>query len=170
LKIIESKIVKSKIGEFKIAQTKMTQTMMPESKIPNDILRDSVLAHLAAAYFAVGKRLERKTGCSATRGFILSSLRHEASLNQNQIATRLGFDRTVVHRAIKTMLKEGLVSERKAKTGRALLLHLTAKGEKYHQALIQHRRDADEKIRQALTANERETLTRELKLIAEMEF
>ena len=144
--------------------------MIPESKIPDDILKDSVLAHLAAAYFAVGKRLERKTGCSATRGFILSSLRRDAALNQNQIAKRLGFDRTVVHRAIKTMLKEGLVSQRKAKTGRALLLHLTPKGEKYHQALIQHRRSADEKARQALTADERETLIRQLKLIAEMEF
>jgi len=146
------------------------ESTIPESKIPDDILRDSLLAHLAAAYFAVGKRLERKAGCSATRAFILSTLRHEAALNQNQIATRLGFDRTVVHRAIKTMLKEGLVSERKAKTGRALLLHLTPKGEKYHQALIQHRHSADEKLRQALTADERATLIRHLKLIAEMEF
>ena len=98
------------------------------------------------------------------------SLSHDAGLNQNQIAKRLGFDRTVVHRAIKTMLKEGLVSERKAKTGRALLLYLTPKGEKYHQALIQHRRNADEKARQALTADERATLIRYLKVIAEMEF
>ena len=144
--------------------------MIPESKIPDDILKDSILAHLAAAYFAVGKRLERKTGCSATRGFILSSLRHDDLLNQNQIAKRLGFDRTVVHRAIRTMLKEGLVSERKAETGRALLLHLTPKGKKYHEALIEHRRSADEKARIALTASERESLIRQLKIIAEMEF
>ena len=146
------------------------QTTIPEPKIPDDILKDSVLAHLAASYFAVGKRLERKTGCSPTRGFILSTLRRDAALNQNQIATRLGFDRTVVHRAIKTMLKEGLVSERKAKTGRALLLHLTPKGEKYHQALIQHRHRADEKTREALTPHERATLIRLLKLVAEIEF
>jgi DNA-binding MarR family transcriptional regulator len=146
-----------------------TPPLIPEAKIPDDILKDSLLAHLAAAYFAVGKRLERKTGCSATRGFILSSLRQGAALNQNQIARQLGLDRTVVHRSIKTMLKEGLVSERKAKTGRALLLHLTPKGEKYHQGLIQHRRSADEKIRQALTADERVTLIRHLKRIAAME-
>jgi DNA-binding MarR family transcriptional regulator len=144
--------------------------MIPESKISDNILKDSLLAHLAAAYFAVGKRLERKTGCSATRGFILSSLRHGVALNQNQIATQLGFDRTVVHRAIKIMLKEGLVSERKAQTGRALLLRLTPKGEKYHQALVQHRRSADEELQQGLTADERATLMRLLKLIAEMEF
>jgi DNA-binding MarR family transcriptional regulator len=146
------------------------ESKIPEPQIPDDILKDSLLAHLAAAYFAVGKRLERKSGCSATRGFILSSLRHDAALNQNQIARRLGFDRTVVHRAIKTMLKEGLVSERKAKTGRALLLHLTPKGEKYHRTLIQHRRAADEKVRQTLTADEHQTLIRYLKLIAEIEF
>ena len=158
------------IPESKIRQPQIPQPQIPEPQIPDDILKDSLLAHLAAAYFAVGKRLERKTGCSATRGFILSTLRHEAALNQNQIAKQLGFDRTVVHRAVKTMLKEGLVSERKAKTGRALLLHLTAKGKKYHQALIRHRRSADEKVRQALTAEERATLIRHLKLIAEMEF
>ena len=148
----------------------ISESTIPESKIPGDILKDSLLAHLAASYFAVGKRLERKTGCSPTRAFILSTLRNDAALNQNQIAKRLGFDRTVVHRAIKTMLKDGLVSERKAKTGRALLLHLTPKGEKYHQALIQHRRSADEKARQALTPSERATLIRLLKLIAEIEF
>ncbi len=143
---------------------------IPEARIPDDILKDSVLAQLAATYFEVGKRLERKTGCSATRGFILSSLSRDTALNQNQVAKRLGFDRTVVHRAIKTMLKEGLVGERKAKSGRALLLHLTPKGEKYHQMLIRHRRSAEEKVRQALTAGERATLIHYLKRLAEMRF
>jgi DNA-binding MarR family transcriptional regulator len=146
------------------------QQMIPETKIPDEILKDSLLAQLVATYFAVGKRLERKTGCSATRGFILSTLRHGAALNQNQIATQLGFDRTVVHRAIKTMIKEGLVKERKANTGRALLLHLTPKGEKYHLTLVQHRRDAEERARQALTSSERANLIRLLKLIGEVEF
>ena len=144
--------------------------IIPGAKIPDEILNDSLLAHLAAAYFAVGKALERKTGCSATRGFILSLLRHGAALNQNQIAIQLGFDRTVVHRAIKTMLREGLVSERKARTGRALWLSLTPKGEKYHQGLVHHRRSADEKVRQALTASERGGLSQLLKRIAEIEF
>lgn len=147
-----------------------SKSTIPETEIPDEILNDSVLAHLAAAYFEVSKRLERKTGCSATRGFILSCLGRNAPLNQNQVAKRLGFDRTVVHRAIKTMLAEGLVSERKAKTGRALLLWLTPKGEKYHRALIQHRHSADEKIQQALTAQDRATLIRYLKLMTNMEF
>jgi len=147
-----------------------SMSLIPESKIHDDILQNSLLAYVAAAYFAVSKRLERKTGCSATRGLIISTLRRDPGLNQNQIAKRLGFDRTVVHRSIKTMLKEGLLSERKAKTGRALLLQLTPKGEKCHQALIRHRRSADEKVRQALTADERATLIRHLKLISDMEF
>jgi DNA-binding MarR family transcriptional regulator len=139
-----------------------------ERKIPEDILKDSVLAHVAAAYFAVGKQLERKTQCSATRGFILSTLRDAAVLNQNQIATMLGFDRTVVHRSIKTLIKDGLVSQRKAKSGRAFLLQLTPKGEKYREGLIKVRREADEKLRQALTPAERSTLIRLLTLIANL--
>lgn len=143
--------------------------IVPLEGVPQHILEDSVLAHIAAAYFSVGKRLERKTGCSATRGFILSTLRGGASLNQNQIATLLGLDRTVVHRAIKSMAQEGLVSERKAKTGRAIHVQLTAKGNRYREKLIATRVAADEKIRNQLTADERATVMRLLKSIAELE-
>jgi DNA-binding MarR family transcriptional regulator len=143
--------------------------MIVKKPIPENILQDSVLAHVAAAYFAVGKKLERKTQCSATRGFILSTLRDGAALNQNQIATVLGLDRTVVHRAIKTMVKEGLVTEKKAKSGRAILVHLTAEGERYRERLIQARRGADEKLRRALTAEERSTLIRLLSIVGDLD-
>jgi len=125
---------------------------------------------IAAAYFSVGKRLERKTQCSATRGFILSTLRGGTVLNQNQIATLLGFDRTVVHRAIKSLAQEGLVSEHKAKSGRAIEVQLTAKGRKYRERLIEARETADESVRRQMTSEERETLLRLLKLVAECEF
>ena len=143
--------------------------MIVKKPIPEDILKDSVLAHIAAAYFSVGKKLERKTQCSATRGFILSTLRGGAVLNQNQIATALGFDRTVVHRAIKTMVKEGLLSERRANSGRAILVHLTAEGERYRERLIKARRAADENLRRALTMEERSTLIRLLKVVEELD-
>ena len=144
--------------------------ILPRKEIPDEILRDSILAHIAAAYFSVGRKLERKTRCSATRGFILSTLRGEATLNQNQIATFLGFDRTVVHRAIKSMAQEGLVSEQRAKSGRAIRVQLTAKGRKYRDQLIEVRVAADEIVRQRMTSDERETLLRLLKLVAECEF
>ena len=136
--------------------------------IPEDILKDSVLAHIAAAYFSVGKQLERKTGCSATRGFILSTLRGGATRNQNQIATLLSFDRTVVHRSIKSLVQEGLVSEKKADSGRAILVSLTPKGNKYREQLIKARVAADEKVRRALTAGERATMLRLLKRVADL--
>jgi DNA-binding MarR family transcriptional regulator len=138
--------------------------------VPEDILGDSVLAHIAAAYFSVGKRLERRTRCSATRGFILSALRDGVTLNQNQIATLLGFDRTVTHRTIKSMAQEGLVSERNAKSGRAIHVQLTRKGNQYRERLIKARVAADEKLRHQLTSDERTTLLRLLKSIAEVEF
>jgi DNA-binding MarR family transcriptional regulator len=144
--------------------------IVPRKEVPEDILKDSVLAHIAAAYFSVGKQLERKTRCSATRGFILSTLRGGATLNQNQIATLLGIDRTVVHRAIKSMAQEGLVSERKAKSGKAIHVRLTPKGSKYRERLIKARMDADERVRQQITPEERTTLLRLLKVIAELEF
>jgi DNA-binding MarR family transcriptional regulator len=145
-------------------------TVIPSKDTPEDILQDSVLAHIAAAYFSVGKRLEGKSQCTATRGFILSTLRGGAALNQNQIATLLGMDRTVVHRAIKAMAKDGLVSERRAKSGRAIHVHLTPRGNKYRERLIKVRVAADENVRRQLTPEERATLLRLLKLISELEF
>ncbi len=144
--------------------------MLPGKEIPEDILQDSVLAHVAAAYFSVGKKLQRKTECSATRGFILSTLRDGTALNQNQIATLLGIDRTVVHRAIKLLAKEGLVSEHRAKSARAIRVQLTAKGKKYRERLIEARKTADESVRRQMTSEERETLLRLLKLVAECDF
>ncbi len=146
-----------------------SMSMLPRKEIPEEILTDSVLAHVAAAYFSVGKRLERKTQCSATRGFILSTLRDGAALNQNQIATLLGFDRTVVHRAVKLLAQEGLVSEHKEKTGRAIRVQLTAKGRKYRGRLIEARESAEESVRGQMTPEERATLLRLLKTIAECE-
>ena len=142
-------------------------TGMPGDEIPEDILNGSVLAHIAAAYFALGKKLERETQCSTTRGFILASLRDGAVLNQNQIAISLGLDRTIVHRAIKSLVKEGLVSECTAKSGRAIEVHLTLKGRKYRERLIEARKAADENIRLRMTKHGSETLLRLLKLIAE---
>ena len=143
--------------------------MIIQKPIPEDVLKDSVLAHIAAAYFSVAKKLERKTHCSATRGYILSTLRDAAELNQNQIATMLGLDRTVVHRSIKTMVQEGLVAEKKAKAGRAILVRLTAKGQRYREFLIQQRRLADAKLAAELDSQERSTLIRLLKQVAESE-
>lgn len=144
--------------------------ILPKSEIPEDILKDSVLAHVAAAYFSVGKRLERKTQCSATRGFILSALRDGVTLNQNQIATLLGLDRTVVHRAIKSMVHEGLVTERKAKSGRAIHVRITSQGTEYRKRLIKARMAADDAVLRQMTSEERKTLLRLLKLVAECEF
>jgi DNA-binding MarR family transcriptional regulator len=84
-------------------------------------------------------------------------LRGEAVRNQNQIATMLGFDRTVVHRAIKAMVREGLVSEKKAKSGKAIL------------RLVEARRDAERKLRRKLTAEDCDALIRHLGVIAELE-
>jgi DNA-binding MarR family transcriptional regulator len=142
----------------------------PDTKIPDEVLKDSLLAYLAAAYFSVGKRLERKTQCSATRGFILSTLRNGTALNQNQIATLLGLDRTVVHRAVKSLVQEGFVSEHLQKSGRAIRIQLTARGRKYRDRLIKAREAADESIQKKISAEERETLIRLLKLITECEF
>jgi len=68
------------------------------------------------------------------------------------------------------MVQEGLVSEKKAKSGRAIHVMLTPKGHKYRERLINVRMAADDRLRKELTPEERTTLLRLLKLIAELEF
>src|SRR5947207_7941789 len=48
----------------------------------------------------------------------------------------------------RTLMQEGLASERRAESGRALLVRLTAKGHKYRERLIKERRAAEEKLRE----------------------
>ena len=140
--------------------------VLPVSEIPEHILEDSVLAHVAAAYFAVSKQLERNTQCSSTRGFVLSTLRDGTMLNQNQIAKLLNIDRTVVHRTIRSLVEEGLVTEHKAKSGRAIELRLSPRGKKYREQLIEARKSADQSIRTSMTSEDRKTLLRLLKQVA----
>jgi DNA-binding MarR family transcriptional regulator len=136
--------------------------------VPENIRNESVLHLLTAATASLSKQLERQTHCSATRGYILSTLRGGASLNQNQIATILGFDRTVVHRTIKSLVQEGIVSEKKAPTGRAMQISLTAKGTKYRAHLIQARVAADQELHRALSPEDRSTLLRLLKQLCDL--
>ena len=70
----------------------------------------------------------------------------------------------------KSIAQEGLASERKAKSGRAIHVQLTRKGNQYRERLIKARVAADENVRHQLTADERATLVWLLKLIAELEF
>jgi DNA-binding MarR family transcriptional regulator len=63
-----------------------------------------------------------------------------------------------------------LFSEKKAKSGRALLVQLTSKGNTYREYLIKERRAVDEKLRDVLTPEEISTLIRLLKVVAELKF
>lgn len=138
--------------------------------IPKKILKDSVLVHLAAAYFHIARCMEQKTRCSQTRGFVLAMLRGGATLNQNQIAALLGLDRTVVHCTVKSLIREGLVFERKAPSGRALLLQVTLKGNRYRSVLIQQRRAVDAKLRRRLSPRQLSTPIRQFEVLSRLDF
>jgi len=144
--------------------------IVDKNQIPPEIMQDSVLLHLAMAYSAIAKKMEQKTKCSQTRGFIMATLRGGASLNSNQIAKRLSLDRTVVHRVIKTMLREGLLTEKKAPSGKGLLVQLSAKGNASREVMIKYRRALDAKLKEKLTKAEISKLIQNLKVVADLDF
>jgi DNA-binding MarR family transcriptional regulator len=67
------------------------------------------------------------------------------------------------------MVHDGLVARKKGKSGRGILIRLTAKGQRYREFLIQQRRLADAKLSAEMSPQERSTLARLLKLIAELD-
>jgi len=68
------------------------------------------------------------------------------------------------------MVQEKLLSEKKAPSGKALIIQLTSKGKKYREGLIRIRRAADDALRQELTPDDRDILIRLLKRVLETEF
>src|SRR5580698_6524512 len=131
---------------------------------------ESVILSLYAAYQTIGKALERRIQVPATRGWILASFRGGANLNQNQIANLLGIDRTVIHRTVKALIKEGLLQETPAPSGRSLLLSLTGMGEKARQELIRERKALEAEVRANLGQGKSETLLLLLRTLAAQPF
>jgi DNA-binding MarR family transcriptional regulator len=114
--------------------------------IPNEIIENSIYFSLASAYTHIIRGFEAITGFSQTRLLIMFLFRNEAVYNQNQLAVALRADRTVVHRVIKTMIRDGLLVEKKEPGKRQIKLRLTAKGEKARWALIEQRVALDKKL------------------------
>ncbi len=82
----------------------------------------------------------------------------------------LGMDRTVIHRAVKAMVKEGLLTERRETEGRAIAVKLSTKGIRFRAGLIEARVAADRAISAQMPTEDRQMLLRLLKLVAECEF
>ncbi len=131
---------------------------------------ESVILSLHLAYQTIGKTLERRIRMPSTRGWVLASFRGGPQLNQNQIATLLGIDRTVVHRTIKGLIREGLMRETPAPRGRSLLLSLTDVGEKARQGLIDERKALEAEVRARLGKGRSRTLLLLLRTLAAQPF
>lgn len=120
--------------------------------LPAEIIEGSVIFPLLGAYDIVARELELATGLSQTRLMILILFRGGVQYNQNQVATALGADRTVVHRVLKTMLADKLLIEKRVEGRRAISLKLSAKGEAVRLDVIKARRQIDAKLARTLDA------------------
>jgi len=66
--------------------------------------------------------------------------------------------------------REGLLTEKKAPSGRGLLVQLSAKGNASREVMIKYRRALDAKIKEQLSAPEIARLIQNLKAIADLNF
>jgi len=84
-------------------------------------------------------------------------------------ATRRGIPVIVdVDRAMS--LREGLLTEKKAPSGRGLLVQLSAKGNANREVMIKYRRALDAKLKEKLTTPEISRLIQNLKAVADLDF
>lgn len=134
--------------------------------IPEEIIKNSLFLNVTSAAWSLVTAFEKGTQTSQNRFLILIVFRGGVILNQNQIANLLGLDRTVVHRIVKSLILEKLLSETKAETGKSFLLRLTQKGELFRERLIAERKAIDQKLGKLLNPKETLILTRALKKIA----
>ena len=107
---------------------------------------DSIVLGILRAYWAVVRGFETRTGASHSRLLILRLFRRGVTFNKNQVANQLGFDRTVVHRVVRTMVEDGLLAETRSETGRQVMLSLTERGKAVREELILQKRALDRRI------------------------
>jgi DNA-binding MarR family transcriptional regulator len=120
--------------------------MAASSKVSNQVIAESVFVNLLFACQETIRRFEHDSGISHARVRVLAAFRDGRSLNQNQIAKELVMDRAMVHRMVKSLVREKLIHEKKAKTGRSIPLTLTPRGEELRHKAIETRKYIDRVI------------------------
>ncbi|GJM03607.1 MAG: hypothetical protein DHS20C08_21080 [Rhodomicrobium sp.] len=110
----------------------------------------------------------KAAGLTPRQFAILSTVASYEGLNQTDLVSRTGVDRSTLADIIRRMLSKGLIYRvRKLHDARAYAVHLTDKGKEVLRQVAPAAADADERLLAALPAEQRKTFLDTLHLLVE---
>lgn len=126
-----------------------------------------VLVPLGLAFKRMAALVERETGVSARRWFVLSMLDKEDGVSQGDMCQRFELDPSRLTRIGQTLEREGLIRrERDPEDNRVVRVYLTEKGREKLRQRPGLREELGRRISGALSDEEQEELRRMLVALA----
>ena len=134
------------------------------------VVRESipVLAPLGLAFKRMMAMVERETGLSTPKWFVLVVLRKRDGVSQGEVSQLFEVDPSRVTRIAQALESDGLVRrERDPEDNRVVRMYLTDEGRRRLRRLPALNRRMEERIRSVFSEEEHEDLKRMLGLLAE---
>ena len=108
---------------------------------------------------AAGLRYRRLLDLQAGEWGVVAELGHRSPCTLNDLAGRIGVDKTQLSRTVARLIARGLVQRRRnPRDNRAVRLSLTPKGQDRHAGIMRAGRKANLSLLAALSARERKQL------------
>jgi len=134
-----------------------------------EVVRESipVLAPLGLAFKRMMAMVERETGLSAPKWFVLVVLSRRDGIGQGEVSQLFEVDPSRVTRIAQALEGEGLVRrERDPEDNRVVRMYLTEEGRRWLRKLPDLNRRVEKRIRSVFSEEEHEELQRMLGLLA----
>jgi MarR family transcriptional regulator, organic hydroperoxide resistance regulator len=126
-----------------------------------------VLAPLGLAFKRMAALVERETGVSTRKWFVLSMLKKEDGVSQGDMCQRFGLDPSRLTRIGQALEREGMIRrERDPEDNRVVRMYLTEEGRGKLRGLPALGRELERRIRGVLSAEELKELRRMLTQLA----
>lgn len=135
-----------------------------------EVVRESipVLAPLGLAFKRIMAIVERETGLSAPKWFVLVILSRRDGIGQGEVSQLFEVDPSRVTRIAQALEGDGLVRrERDPEDNRVVRMYLTEEGRRWLRELPDLNRRIEKRIRSVFSEEEHEELQRMLGLLAE---
>jgi MarR family transcriptional regulator, organic hydroperoxide resistance regulator len=135
-----------------------------------EVVRESipVLAPLGLAFKRMMAMVERETGLSAPKWFVLVILSRRDGIGQGEVSQLFEVDPSRVTRIAQALEADGLVRrERDPEDNRVMRMYLTEEGRRRLRKLPDLNRRIEKRIRSVFSEEEHEELQRMLGLLAE---
>ena len=127
-----------------------------------------VLAPLGLAFKRMAAMVERETGVSARKWFVLSLLNKKDGISQGGMCQRFGLDPSRLTRIGQALEREGMIRrERDPEDNRVVRMYLTEKGRGMLRHLPRLGEELGRRIREMLSDEELKELRRMLVVLAE---